>query len=100
MLRQVRHATGGWLWELPAGKIDAGEAPATTARRELAEKAGTTAAHRSGSALGAMPSSPGVFPAVILLYAARGLRCGTTRCQMHWMARDEALRWCHRRHHH
>ena len=22
LLRQYRHAAGGWLWELPAGKID------------------------------------------------------------------------------
>lgn len=27
LLRQYRHVAGQWLWELPAGKIDAGEAP-------------------------------------------------------------------------
>jgi len=44
LLRQYRHAAGGWLWELPAGKIDPGETPKTTARRELAEEAGLEAA--------------------------------------------------------
>ena len=27
LVRQYRHATGGWLIEVPAGKLDAGEAP-------------------------------------------------------------------------
>ncbi|MGB5539604.1 MAG: NUDIX hydrolase, partial [Gammaproteobacteria bacterium] len=27
LLWQYRHAGGGWLWELPAGKLDPGEAP-------------------------------------------------------------------------
>jgi hypothetical protein len=27
LLRQFRHAADGWLWELPAGKIDPGETP-------------------------------------------------------------------------
>jgi 8-oxo-dGTP pyrophosphatase MutT (NUDIX family) len=23
--RQFRHAVGGWIWEIPAGRLDAGE---------------------------------------------------------------------------
>ena len=30
LLRQFRHAGDGWLWELPAGKIDPGETPFAT----------------------------------------------------------------------
>ena len=39
LLRQFRHAVGGWIWELPAGKIDNREPPLDTARRELEEEA-------------------------------------------------------------
>jgi len=40
LIRQHRHAAGGTIWEIPAGKLDPGEDPATCARRELAEEAG------------------------------------------------------------
>ena len=71
LLRQYRHAAGGWLWELPAGKLDAGEPPALTARRELAEEAGVAAAE--WRSLGTVVSSPGVFTEVVHLYLARQL---------------------------
>jgi ADP-ribose pyrophosphatase len=44
MVRQWRHATGGALLEVPAGTLEPDEAPATTARRELAEEVGLAAA--------------------------------------------------------
>lgn len=71
LLRHYRHAAGGWLWELPAGKLEPGEAPLVTARRELAEEAGVTAGR--WSELGAVVSSPGVFTEVVHLYLARDL---------------------------
>lgn len=71
LLRQFRHAAGGWLLELPAGKLDGGEPPFECARRELAEEAGTAAAR--WQELGAYLSSPGVFTEVIHLYLAREL---------------------------
>jgi 8-oxo-dGTP pyrophosphatase MutT (NUDIX family) len=71
LLRQYRHAAGGWLWELPAGKLDPGEAPSGTARRELAEEAGVAAAR--WTSLGLMISSPGVFTEVVHLFLARNL---------------------------
>ena len=43
LLHQYRHAVGGWIWELPAGKLEPHEPPLATARRELAEEAGSTA---------------------------------------------------------
>ncbi len=39
-VRQWRHPTGRPLLELPAGRIDPGETPAETARRELREEVG------------------------------------------------------------
>lgn len=71
MLRQYRHAAGGWIWELPAGKLEPGETPDLCARRELVEEAGRTAGR--WESLGAFFSSPGVFTEVIHLYLARDL---------------------------
>ena len=39
-VRQWRHPTGRPLLELPAGRVDPGESPAETARRELREEVG------------------------------------------------------------
>jgi ADP-ribose pyrophosphatase len=71
LLRQYRHAAGGWLLELPAGKLDGGEPPFECATRELAEEAGMAA--RAWESLGSVFSSPGVLTEVIHLYLARDL---------------------------
>lgn len=71
LLRQFRHAAGGYVWELPAGKLEPDEPPETTARRELAEEAAVSATH--WESLGTHFSSPGVFTEVIHLYLATGL---------------------------
>lgn len=98
LLRQYRHAAGGWLWELPAGKIDPGEDPFTTASRELVEEAGVES--DDWTDLGRMHSSPGVFTEVIHLYLARDLRAAATNhethevIEIHWMPLRQALEWC------
>jgi 8-oxo-dGTP pyrophosphatase MutT (NUDIX family) len=98
LLRQYRYAGGGWLWELPAGKLDPGEDPFSTARRELTEEAGVEAA--TWKPLGRMLSSPGVFTEVIHLYLGQDL---TPRppahevdevIEIHWLPLDQALAWC------
>src|SRR5512139_2615706 len=71
LLRQFRHAAGGWLDELPAGKLDGGEPPLECAVRELGEEAGMRAAR--WDKLGEYLSSPGVFTEVIHVYLARDL---------------------------
>lgn len=96
LLRQYRHAAGGWLWELPAGKLDGGEAPLLCAQRELEEEAGRQA--RDWQALGKIVSSPGVFTEVIHLFLARALTAVAAHAEehevieVHWFAWDEALR--------
>jgi len=75
LLRQYRHAAGGYIHELPAGKLEPDEPPETTVRRELAEEAALSAAH--WESLGAYFSSPGVFTEVIHLYLATGLNAAT-----------------------
>ena len=72
LLRQFRHAAGGYIYELPAGKLEPDEPPETTARRELIEEASTAATH--WEPLGAYLSSPGCFTEIIHLYLATGLR--------------------------
>jgi ADP-ribose pyrophosphatase len=71
LIRQYRHAIGGWVWELPAGKLEPNEPPQATARRELSEEAGTSA--QSWQSLGVYVSSPGVFTESVHLYLALGL---------------------------
>jgi ADP-ribose pyrophosphatase len=72
LLRQYRHAAGGWLWEVPAGKLDDDEVPEQAARRELAEEAGMAAEH--WTSLGSILPSPGFCDERIFLYHATGLR--------------------------
>lgn len=95
LLRQFRHAAGGWITELPAGKLDQREPPLDCARRELAEETGMTAGQWDD--LGYFFSSPGVFTEVIHVFLARGL----TPCEAapeqhevfeaHWLPLAEAL---------
>jgi ADP-ribose pyrophosphatase len=71
LLRQYRHAAGGYIHELPAGKLEPNESPETTVKRELAEEAAIAASH--WESLGTYFSSPGVFTEVIHLYLATRL---------------------------
>jgi ADP-ribose pyrophosphatase len=71
LLRQYRHAAGGWIWEIPAGKLEANEAHNLTAVRELQEEAGIRAG--TWHYFGKMISSPGVFTEVVHLYLATQL---------------------------
>lgn len=95
LLRQFRHAAQGWLWELPAGKIDNREPPFDTVQRELREEAGRTAGE--WHSLGRYLSSPGVFTEVIHLYLATRLSQVEAQLEehevieVHWKPFDEAL---------
>lgn len=94
LLRQYRYVAGGWIWELPAGKLEPSEPPEITARRELTEEAGVAAT--DWVSLGAFLSSPGVFAETIHLYLAQGL--STARSQLedsevlevHWVSFRQA----------
>lgn len=95
LLRQFRHAAGGWLMELPAGKLDGHEPALDCARRELEEEAGMQAAR--WDKLGEYFSSPGVLTEVIHLFLARGLEPVDARPEEHevfearWLPLEEAV---------
>jgi 8-oxo-dGTP pyrophosphatase MutT (NUDIX family) len=95
VVRQYRHGIADFLWEIPAGKLDSGEAPATCAVRELAEETGVTA--RSWTAMGIYLPAPGIFTEVIHLYLARELELGTAapdadeELEVAWVSLDEAV---------
>jgi ADP-ribose diphosphatase len=97
LLRQYRHAAGGWIWELPAGKREQGEDPLHTAQRELEEEAGVRAA--SWKKLGTTLTTPGFCDEVIHLYLAQGLTAAAQRIEehelleCHWIACAQALDW-------
>jgi len=77
LVRQYRHGVADFLWEIPAGKLDAGEAPQVCAVRELAEETGVSA--RRWDSLGRFLPAPGIFTEVIHLYLARDLTVGESR---------------------
>jgi ADP-ribose pyrophosphatase len=71
MIRQYRYATGGWLLEIPAGKLDNGESPETCAGREAEEEVGYRPSRLEP--LGWIWSTPGFADEKIWLFLATGL---------------------------
>jgi ADP-ribose pyrophosphatase len=72
LVHQHRHAAGGMTLEVPAGVLEAGEAPAVCAARELAEEAQLAATELRF--LSAIFTTPGFTDEKIHLFLARGLR--------------------------
>jgi ADP-ribose pyrophosphatase len=68
LIRQFRHATGGTIFEVPAGKLDGGEDPEACAARELEEEAGQRAGRLER--LGEIWTTPGFTDERIHLFAA------------------------------
>jgi ADP-ribose pyrophosphatase len=75
--RQFRYPLGRAFIELPAGKIDPGEDPLETGRRELLEETGYTA--REWKKLAVLHPCIGYSDEVIHVYLAAGLEAGDHR---------------------
>lgn len=84
LIRQFRHAAGGFIYEIPAGKLAPGEAPLHCAARELEEEVGYRAS--SFELLSSIFTVPGFADEVIHIYRATGLTKGQQQ-----LDRDEVL---------
>ena len=76
LVRQYRYAAEGFIWEVPAGKLEPGEPPETCALRELEEEAGLRAGRLER--LAAVHTTPGFTDEVIHLFVAWELEQGRT----------------------
>ena len=70
--RQFRFPVGQVIWELPAGKLEAGEDPMTAARRELEEETGYKADRLLP--LATLLPTPAYSTEIIHIFRAEGLR--------------------------
>jgi ADP-ribose pyrophosphatase len=75
LIRQLRHAAGGFIYEIPAGKLDPQEDPKDCASRELEEEVG----YRAGflDLLTSIWTAPGFTDEVIHIYKGMNLEKGT-----------------------
>ncbi len=76
LIKQYRYAASGYVYELPAGRLDPGEAPEDCARRELREETGCSA--ERVEFLYTMYTTPGFTDERIHLFLAAGLTQGET----------------------
>jgi ADP-ribose pyrophosphatase len=77
LIRQYRYAAEGYLYEIPAGRLNPGEAPNDCALRELKEETGCTAGHVEH--LFTMYTTPGFTDEKIHLFMATQLVAGETK---------------------
>ena len=96
LIRQFRHAADGEVWEVPAGRLDPGEAPERCAARELEEETGLTAGRFEP--LLTIYTTPGFTDERIHLFAAHHLHEGRHRreadefVEVHRLPRSEVER--------
>ncbi len=77
LIRQYRHAAGGFIYEIPAGKLSPGEDPMACATRELEEEIGYIPSRLD--LLVSLFTAPGFADEVIHIYKGSGLKRGTQR---------------------
>ncbi len=84
LIKQFRHAAGGFIYEIPAGKLHPGEDPKVCAGRELEEEIG----YRAGrlELLSSIFTAPGFTDEVIHIYKATDMTKGRQQ-----LDKDEVL---------
>jgi ADP-ribose pyrophosphatase len=91
LIRQFRHAADGYVWEVPAGRLDHGETPDACARRELEEETGLVA--RELHPLTTIYTTPGFTDERIHLFYGVGLSSGEHRREHDEFMEVHRLRW-------
>ena len=77
LIHQYRYATGGELWEIPAGRLEPNEPPIDCARRELLEETGCTCQRLEPMTF--LWTTPGFTDERIHLFRASGLVRGESK---------------------
>ncbi len=74
LIRQYRHAVGGYIYEIPAGKLHPGEDPLVCAQREMEEEIG----YKAGilEHVTSAYTTPGFTDEIIHIYRATQLQQG------------------------
>ena len=91
LIRQFRHAADGYIWEIPAGRLDPGETPDDCARRELVEETGMRADRLER--LTTIYTTPGFTDEKIHLYVADGLVEGAHHREVDEFLELRPTRW-------
>jgi len=97
LVKQFRLPAGKDLWELPAGRIDAGEKPLQAAKRELREETGYQA--NKWVKLISYWASPGYVAEKMNLFLALDLTAGEQqpmedeRIEIAWFTRKQIRKW-------
>jgi len=71
LIRQFRYPIGKYIYEIPAGKLDSGQPPLETMKRELEEETGYRAGMLQHEC--SFYTTPGISDELIYLYTARDL---------------------------
>ena len=87
LIRQYRYAAKGFVYEIPAGRLDGNETPAECARRELKEETGYAAENLVPLTI--IFTTPGFTDERIHLFLATGLTPGSAALES-----DEILQLC------
>ena len=91
LIRQFRHAADGYIWEIPAGRLDPGETPEQCAVRELEEETGMRAGRIEH--LLTMLTTPGFTDERIHLFLASVLTEGAHHREVDEFMELVPMRW-------
>ena len=97
LVRQYRLPAQGYLWELPAGRVDQGETFLQAARRELKEETGYTA--KSWKKIATFFPSPGFLAEKMTIFLATDLTAGEStpmddeRIETRWFTASDLGKW-------